>query len=364
VDKKDRKSLKVMARAIQLAVAGTWLALKDGKIDPAKLDPTRFGVEFGASLIPSELDEIAPAAKISSNCMPGKVDLGIWGHQGLSQMPPLWMLKYLPNMSACHVSILHNAQGPNNTITENDVAPLLAINEAYRIITRGQADVMLCGGGDSKVNPLSLTRLCLFSALTKRNDAPQQASRPFDRRRDGVVPGEGGGVLVLEELAHARKRSAPIYGEVVGTGASFDLKRNGDGLARAMTTALREAQIGPEEVDHINAQGFSTLREDVWEARAIHKVFGQVQRKIPVFVARSFFGTLGTGSTGAELAASLLALRHGVLPPSLNYEEPDPQCPVNVLAAQSHPVERDYFVKLSFTELGQCAALVVRRWRD
>jgi 3-oxoacyl-[acyl-carrier-protein] synthase II len=364
LDRKDRKSLKVMARPTQLAVAGTTVALKDGRLDTSKLDPTRFGIEFGAGLIASELDELGAPAQTSTNGKPGDMDMVRWGQQGIAAMPPLWMLKYLPNMLACHVSILHNAQGPNNTITETDVAALLAMGEAYRIITRDQADVMLTGAADSKMNPLSLTRLSLFMPLSKRNDVPERACRPFDRQRDGLIPGEGAGILILEELEHARKRGARIYGELVGFGAAFDLKRSGDGLARAISAALKDAGISPEQIDHINAQGFSTRRDDVWEARGIHKVFGACQPPVPVFAGKSYFGSLGAASGAVELGISLLALQHGLLPPTLNYEEPDPECPIPVLAGKPREIQRDYVLKISFTEMGQCAAVVVRKWRD
>src|SRR5262249_28659144 len=192
----------------------------------------RFAVEFGAGLIATELDELAAAARLAANCQPGHVDLEKWGEQGLPNIQPLWMLKYLPNMLACHVSILHNAQGPSNTITEGDVASLLAIGEAYRVLTRDAADFFLVGGGDSRINPLSLVRNCLFQPLSRRNDAPEKASRPFDRDRDGFVLGEGSTVLSLEELEHAKKRGARIYAEVVGFGSAFDPQRSGRALAR------------------------------------------------------------------------------------------------------------------------------------
>ena len=195
-----------MARAIQLAVSAAQVALDDSKIDKAKLDPTRFGIEFGAGLLPTELAELGTASQISANCEPNHVDLKAWGEKGLPAIPPLWMLKYLPNMLACHVSILHNAQGPNNSITEGDVASLLALGEACRIIRRDQADFFLVGGADSKLNPLSVVRQCLFGHLSRRNDAPEKASRPFDKHRDGMVIGEGAGVLAVEELEHARRR--------------------------------------------------------------------------------------------------------------------------------------------------------------
>ena len=211
-----------MARTIQLAVAAAQCALDDSGVDKEKLDPTRFGVEFGAGLIATELEELGDAALASANCQPGSVDLEKWGQQGLASIPPLWMLKYLPNMLACQVSILHNAQGPNNTITESDVAGTLALGEAFRILCRGQADFFLVGGAESKINPLSMARQCLFESLSHRNDAPEKACRPFDRRRDGLVLGEGAGVLAMEELEHARRRGARIYAEVAGFGAAFD----------------------------------------------------------------------------------------------------------------------------------------------
>jgi 3-oxoacyl-[acyl-carrier-protein] synthase II len=364
LEKKDRKSLKVMARPIQLAVAAAEKALQDGRVEKGKLDPTRFGIEFGASLIASELAELGVAAQLSANCRPLQVDLEKWGEQSLPSMPPLWMLKYLPNMLACHVSILHNAQGPSNTITESNVAGLLALGEAFRIIGRDQADLFLVGGGDSKVNPLSLSRLCLFEPLSRRNDAPEKASRPFDRNRDGTVLGEGAAVFILEELEHARRRGARIYVELVGFGAAFDRDRSGDGLARAAVTALKEAGIHPSEIDHVNAYGASDVDSDVAEARALEQVFRECPSPVPVFAAKSYMGNLGAGSAPAELAASVLALEHGILPRTLNYEEPDPACPVAVSCEQSRPIRRPYFLKVSFTDLGQCAALVCRKWTE
>jgi 3-oxoacyl-[acyl-carrier-protein] synthase II len=356
---KARKSLKVMARTIQLAVSAAQLALTDSAIDKQKLDPTRFGIEFGAGLIASELDELGTAAQVSSNCQPGAVDLEKWGEQGLPTIQPLWMLKYLPNMLACHVSIIHDAQGPNNTVTQSDVAGLLALGEAYRIIGRDQADFFLVGGADSRLGPTSMVRQCLFLPLSHRNDAPDKACRPFDRGRDGIVLGEGAGVLVLEELEHARRRGARIYAEVVGFGAAFDRDLSGAGLARAIRAALGDAGIGPEDVDHINASGFSSIPADIMEARALHEVFGD--SRTPVTAVKSYIGNLGAGSATTELAASLYGLGQGAVPPTLNYEEPDPDCPVAVIARNPRPVEKPYFLKVAFTEMGQCAALICRR---
>jgi 3-oxoacyl-[acyl-carrier-protein] synthase II len=362
VEKKDRRGLKVMARTIQLAVAGAQRALDDGKVDKSKLEPARFGVEFGAGLIATELMDLVDAACLSVNCQPGRVDLEKWGEQGLPAIQPLWMLKYLPNMLACHVSILHDAQGPNNSITESDVASLLALGEAYRILVRDEADFFLVGGAESKLNPLSLVRQCLFERLSHRNEEPQKACRPFDRDRDGLVIGEGAGVFVVEELEHARKRGARIYAEIVGFGAAFDPTLQGDGLARAVRAALADAGVGPEEIDHVNAHGLATRESDAWEARCLQEVFGDCSPRVPVAAFKSYIGNLGAGGSTTELAASLLAMHHGRVPPTLNYERPDPDCPVPVLAGQPRPLSRPYVVKVSFTQMGQCAAAVLRKW--
>lgn len=358
LEKKDRKQLRVMARPIQLAVAAAKVALDHTKIDKAKLDPTRFGVEFGAGLMPSELDEIAPASVASANCQPMTVDMKRWGEQGLPAITPLWMLKYLPNMHACHISVLHNAQGPNNTITESDVAPILAVCEAVRIIRRNHADFFLVGGTDAKVHPLSMVRQSLFGHLSRRNDAPERACRPFELDRDGVVLGEGAGVLAVEELSHAQNRGAKIWGEIVGFGSAFDRGFTGKGIARAIRAALQQANVTPADIDHVNAHGLGARDADAWEARGIHEVFGN---DTPVWAIKSYTGSLAAGSPLVELAGSLLALQSGVLPPTLNYDKPDPACPVRVLREQ-RPVAKPYIVKLSATDLGQCAALVCKRW--
>ncbi len=363
LDKKDRKSLRMMARSIQLAVAAAQLAIDDSKLDKEKIDPTRFGIEFGASLIGSELEELAVAAQLSVNCQPGTVDLIAWGEKGLPAISPLWMLKYLPNMLACHVSILHNAQGPSNSITESDIASLLAMGEAYRIIGRDGADLFLVGGGESRINPLSLSRQALFQNSSVRNDAPERACRPFDRGRDGMVIGEGAGVFVLEELEHARRRGARIYAEVVGFGSAFDRDRQGSGLARAIRSALADAGIGPGDVDHVNAHGLSTREADAFEARGLQEAFGNTHEPVPVFAVKSYIGNLGAAAGTSELAGSVLGLLHGVLPPTLNYEEPDPACPVTVATGEPRRMTKPYFIKVAFTDLGQCGALVCRQYQ-
>jgi 3-oxoacyl-[acyl-carrier-protein] synthase II len=360
--KKHGRGFKMMARTIQLGVVASQLALDDAGVDIEKLDPARFGLEFGAGLVATELEEMGPASQASVNCQPKTIDMEKWGSQGIPNMPPLWMLKYLPNMIACHVSIMFNAQGPSNTITESDVASLLALGEAYRILTRNQADFFLVGGGESKINPLAMARQMLFQPLSRRNEEPTRACRPFDRGRDGMIFGEGAGVFVLEELEHARRRGAHIYAEVVGFGAAFDRKRDGAGRARAARAALKDAGIKPEDIDHVNAHGISVIDADVAEARGMVEVFGANNANVPLFAAKSYMGNLGAAADATEMVASLLALKHGVLPPTLNYEQPDPACPVAVVAGSPRPIRKPYFLKMGCTDLGQCAAVVCKKW--
>ena len=291
--KKTRKSLKVMARTIQLAVAAAQLALDDCGVDKSSSIPTRFGVEFGAGLIATELEELAtpPRSAPTASRVPS-----IWrsgASRALPSIPPLWMLKYLPNMLACHVSILHNAQGPNNTITESDVASLLALGEAYRIIGRDQADFFLVGGADSKINPLSMVRQCLFEPLSHRNDCPGTgvpAVRPQPRRHG---PGRRRRRVWCSKTGACRRRGARIYAELVGFGAAFDRDRPGQGLARAIRAALAEAGIGPEDVDHVNAHGLARDERRTPGKRGLAGSFGNCQPPVPCSRPRATSATWG-----------------------------------------------------------------------
>jgi 3-oxoacyl-[acyl-carrier-protein] synthase II len=359
VEKKDRKRLNQMVRTAQFAVAAARLALDDAALDRGRTDPERFGVVLGAGTIPGELADLGPAAQATVRPGEEAADLRRWGAEGLPLITPTWMLGHVPNMPASHVSILNDLRGPNNTVTQTDVASLLALAEARRTVLRGRADLMLAGGADAKINPVTLVRHCLFSPLSRRNGEPGKACRPFDRGRDGVVLGEGGGALLVEDLEHARRRGAQIYAEVVGCGAAFDRGRTGRGLARAVRAALAEAGVGPDELDHVNAHGCGSREGDVWEARGLHEALGG--RPVPVFAAKGYFGNLGPAGGAVELIASLLALTHGALPATLNCDEPDPECAVAV-SREPRRVERPYFLKVGCTELGQCAAVVCRRW--
>ncbi len=360
IGKENRSKLRMMARPIQLAVVGAQRALTDSRIDKTQLDKSRFGVIYGAGLIATELYDLVEAARISVPKPIAPVDMEKWGSEALGSIQPLWMLKYLPNMLACHVSILQDAQGHNNSVTEGDVASLLALGEAYRVLLRDRADFFLVGGAESKINPLSLARQCLYEDVSRAKGEPARICRPFDKNRTGLVVGEGAGVLTVEDLEHARKRGATIHAEIIGFGAAFDHRRDGAGVARALAAAIHEADIRPSDIDHVNAHGLATVPSDVWEARGLREFFGP--RVPPVLAAKSYLGNMGAASSTTELALSLLAMQHGLTLPTLNYETPDPQCPVPVLAGSPRPMSRPCVVKLNFNQLGQCSAVVLRRW--
>ncbi len=361
LEKKERKRLGIMVRTFQFAVAAAQLAMEDGLIAKAALDPRRLGVVVGSATIPGDLRDLGPGSRAA--CREGGPcpDLRAWGEKGVPLVPPLWMLTHIPNMMASHVSILHNAQGPNNTITQTDVAGILALGEACQYIRRRRADVVLAGGADCNIAVANYLRHQLFDQLSQRNDDPEKASRPFDRDRDGWVLGEGGGMLVVEDREHAQRRNARIYAEVVGFAAGFVPGWSGKGVARIIHQALVRANVAPGDIDHVNAQGNSTTRGDAWEARAIAEIFGGDAAARPVFAAKGALGNLGAAAGSVELAASLLAQQHGLVPRSVNYDNPARDCPVRA-TRECRPVEKPYFLKLGLTEMGQCAAVVCRKW--
>ncbi len=359
INKDGRKSLKNMARTVHLGVCAAQLAMDDGGPQKGQIDPFRFGIEFGCVMVATDIDDIACATKLSVAATPGTIDLKAWGNVGIESVPPNWMLKYLPNMSACHTSIFFDAQGPNNTITEADASGILALAEAYRIMNRGLADFFLVGGTESKINPVSYARHSTFTPFTKKNDSPATAIRPFDLHRDGIAFGEAAAAVGLEDLDFARNRGAKIYAEVVGVAAGFDKGMKGKILARIIRNALAEAGIAPSEVDHVNSHAGGSPYLDAFEARAIHEVFGGA---VPVYALKGQTGNTGAAAGILELIVSAMALHEGKLPGTINYTTPDPECPVAVHVGAPRPVTKPYAVKISYTDMGQCAVAVLRRY--
>ena len=241
-----------------------------------------------------------------------------------------------------------------------DVAGNLAIAEGRRILQRGVADIMLTGGSDSRINPLSIMRFQMFYPLSRQNDHPETACRPFDARQTGIVLGEGAGILVLEELEHAKKRGATIHAEVVGTGDACDYDLDGTGIAQAINAALKSAQITPNDVDHVVAQGYGESRLDTAEAKGILAVFGK--QCPPVVALKGLIGNTGAASGGIETAISALALQSGTIPASINCEHPSSAMTLPVLT-KSKPVSKEYSLKICFSDMGQCSVVVLKRWQ-
>ena len=358
------KSLKYMARDIQLAVAGAEQAFMNAGLKLGQLDPTRVGVDLGAGLISTELDELAPAINMASQAG-GNFDYKVWGKDSIGQIPPIWLLKYLPNMLACHISILLDCQGPSNTITEAEAASNLAIGEAYRIISRGRADVMITGGADSKIHPLSFVRMSLLGQMSHWKGEPSAACRPFDARRDGWVPGEGAGILVIEEREHAIKRGATILGEILGFGSGCDatpdggLDPDGVGTEIAIRSALRDAGIDAKEIGHVNAHGSATQVSDLAEARAFERIFGS-GTSVPVTALKGYMGNMVSGCGAVELITSLIGVNRGEIPFILNCDEPDPAISLDLVRGSIRPTENPTFLNTNLTRHGQAASLVIR----
>jgi 3-oxoacyl-[acyl-carrier-protein] synthase II len=362
-----RKSLKIMGRAARFGVAAAGLAVADSGLDLSRMNPERVGVVLGTGLVPIDLPEVAPL--VADACSgDGRLHVDRLGERGRDALFPLWILKYLPNMTAAHISLIHGAQGPNSTITTACAASTQAVGEAFRLIARDDADVVLSGGADSRLDPLLLLAYSALGALSPSTRPPQEVSRPFDGERDGFVLGEGAGVLVLEELEHARRRGAVIYAEVLGLGSSFDAYAvtkpdpEARGAARAIRWALREARVDPGDVDYINAHGTSTRLNDLMETVAVKRVFGPLARTLPLSSIKSMVGHLIGAAGAAEAVALALTLHEGVLPPTINHTSPDPHCDLDYVPNCAREVPVDTALSTSFGFGGQNAALVLRRF--
>jgi len=354
---KPRKSLKVMSREIQTGVASATLAMEDAGLVGDQLDTDRFGVVYGNPMLYADLEELTD---LYQACADENVfDFDRFGAQFSKQMIPLWMLKYLPNMTASHIGIAHQARGANNSIIQGDCSSLLAMIEATSAIQRGIADVMLTGGSGDRMN-VTAVMYRGDSNLSHRNDEPAQASRPFDADRDGMVIGEAATTIVLESRAHANARGANILGTICGhasvhsgalSGGSETAKQNA--IERSIQGAIDKANINPDQIGHVNAHGLGDGNHDAIEARAIRKVLGDVCVTAP----KSYFGNVGAASGALELAASLA---HEVVPPTLNYATRDPECDINVVTEPT-TTESKFVLKLNQNSTGQAASVLVRR---
>jgi 3-oxoacyl-[acyl-carrier-protein] synthase II len=360
---RDKKFVKVMSRAIQLGVSSSSLAVKDSGLAPGMVDPYRFGVVYGSGRMTCHPGELAAAAEVCR--AEGGIDVSKWGQKALAEIAPLWLLRQMPNMPASHVSIDHNACGPNNTITCRDASALLALSEAVRVIEADRADCMIVGACSSNIHPVDIAKFHSFEGLSRRSDDPKRACRPFDFEREGAVVGEGAASFMVESYEHAVARGAEIYAEILGTGAGCDGRgaaneAAGLGLVRAMESALRQSGVRPDELGHINAQGKSTQPDDIVEARAYHRVLGDYVMNIPVTALKSYVGHFDAGAGAVELAGTLLSLKNGYVPATLNYEIPDPRCGLNIVRGEASRLRNRTAVTVNRTAMGQSAAAVLR----
>ncbi len=361
-----KKNARAMSRAVGFAVGAAALAVEDSGLDRAKLDPSRFGVCMGTGITPMDVNELAgPIARGLGG--DGTLDLGRFASARSESMDPLWLLKHLPNMAASHLSILHGAMGPNNTIVTACAAGTQAVGEAFRLIGRGDADVMLAGGCDSRIDPLMIVAYQAMSALSRSTREPSEVSRPFDGERTGFVLGEGAAVLILESYQRARRRKATIYAEVTGYGSSFDAygltrpEPDGKGAALSMRSALKEARLDPADVDYINAHGTSTRLNDIMETVAVKRVFGHRAPKIPMSSQKSMVGHLIGASGALEAAATALSLERGVIPPTINQDVRDPACDLDYVPNTAREKPLRTALSNSFGFGGQNASLVMAR---
>ncbi|UCC99220.1 MAG: beta-ketoacyl-[acyl-carrier-protein] synthase family protein [Phycisphaerales bacterium] len=372
VPKTHRKAIKLMSRDIELSVIAASEALVDAGlvtkgIDPEKvnIDPERVAVNLGAGLISCDLVELAPA--VAASVTDGTFDIRKWGTEGLDLVTPLWLLKYLPNMLACHIGIIHDIQGPSNTITCAEAAGHLAIAEAAQTIARGGSDIALAGGAEAKVNPIVMIRQCLLKRATdQNNDEPAAACRPFDVDAKGSVFGEAAGVVILENSEHADSRGARIYAELVGVGQSNNinpvyehLEPDGKGVWIAIEKAMAEAQIEPDDLDLIVPHGTGIPADDLAEAKAIRAVLGDAAARIPVWPTKSMLSNTGAAGGAVDIIAAVCAMMDGRIPAAKNCDRQAEGCNLNIITEPRKASIR-YILSCSYSYGGQTAAVVLK----
>ena len=344
-----------MSRMSQFGVAAARMAFDDSGL---KFDP--------------QGDEAAVVMGVGGTAFPEiEQTMRVLIERGGSKVSPFFIPLALPNMPACQIAIQLGLRGPNSTITTACAASSQAIGEGAEMLLRGDAEIVLAGGSEAPICELTLASFCAMRALSSgRNDDPQRASRPFDAGRDGFVAGEGAAMLVLETLAHAQARGARIYAELLGYGASSDAYHVtapdpvGQGAARAMQRAMRRARITPQQIDYINAHATSTAAGDAAETLAIKAALGEYASTVAVSSTKSMIGHL-TGAAGAvEAVATIMALKHGLLPPTINYETPDPACDLDYVPNVARPAPIQIAMSNSFGFGGQNATLVFRKWEE
>jgi 3-oxoacyl-[acyl-carrier-protein] synthase II len=363
----DAERWKYRGRHTKFAAGAAKKAINDSGVLDRPLDPTRFGVYLGSGEGQQDFDCFT---KMMAAALNGdKLDVAKFTKAGLETLHPVVELEQEPNMPAGHLASMFDAQGPNANCLTACAASSQAIGEAVEMIRRGDADVMLSGGTHSMIHPFGVTGFNLLTALSTRNDEPTKASRPFDRDRDGFVLGEGAAMVILEELDRAKARGAKIYGEVLGYGSTADAFRitdthpEGRGAASCIRMALEDAGLALDQVHYINAHGTSTSVNDKVETLAIKTVFGDQAYKIPVSSTKSMMGHLIAAAGATELIICLKAIEQGILPPTINYDTPDPDCDLDYVPNQAREARCDVALSNSFGFGGQNIALIVGRYR-
>jgi 3-oxoacyl-[acyl-carrier-protein] synthase II len=351
----EKKEAKKMARFIHLAMAAATEAMTSSGLQVTDEIAERVGVHIGSGIGGFDIIEREHKA-----CIEG----------GPRRISPFFIPAAIVNLAAGHVSIRYNAKGPNEATCTACTSSAHAIGDAFKIIQREDADVMICGGSEAAITSMGVGGFAAMRALSTRNDEPEKASRPWDKDRDGFVIGEGAGIMVLEELEFARARGAKILGEIVGYGMSGDANHitqpapEGDGGFRVMRNAMRDAKITPEQVGYVNAHGTSTPIGDTLETVAIKRAFGEHARKIAVSSTKSMTGHLLGGAGGLEAGITALALRDQIVPPTINLDHADPDCDLDYVPHTARKVTMDYAISNSFGFGGTNGCLVFKRWTE
>ncbi|MEE2935946.1 MAG: beta-ketoacyl-[acyl-carrier-protein] synthase family protein [Planctomycetota bacterium] len=359
---------KNRGRHTRFAVGAAKQAVADSGVAETIKDPTRFGVYLGSG--EGNQDFMTFSRMMAAAMKDGEYDASKFIATGLDLLDPAMELEQEPNMPAAHLATMFNAQGPNLNCLTACAASSQAVGEATEIIRRGEADVMLAGGTHSMIHPFGVTGFNLLTALSESNEEPTKASRPFDRLRNGFVLGEGSGMVILEDLEAAQKRGARIYGEIAGYGTTADAYRitdippDGHGGIAAMRMAIADAGLKPDEIQYVNAHGTSTTVNDRVESLACREVFGDAALKIPVSSTKSMMGHLIAAAGVTEMIVCLLAIRDSVLPPTINYENPDPDCDLDYIPNEAREASIRYALNNSFGFGGQNVTLCLSRFED